>query len=199
MHLSSDIALDLIDGRLAKDEATFWKEHLEGCRACLQDIGQWRQLRADLKRSHLKSATAEIIDTVTEFFPPGDEKEARHPCVKATVVFDTYRDATVANVRGTAVASRQLVLRAEDFDIHIKIWGGPDHRQMLGQLLPRGTPKFVGTARFHLLQTGERLETATIDEIAEFHSTDVPEGELSLQTDVPNLTVVGAVNVREAQ
>ena len=198
MHLRSDVALDLIEGRLAKDEETFWKEHLEVCENCGQDIGQWRQLRADLRRSHLKSATAEILDTVTEFFPQGGEKEAHHPCVEATVVFDTFRDATMANTRG-AVAARQLVLRAEDFDIHVKIWGGPDHRQMLGQLLPRGTAKFVGTARFHLLQNGERLETATIDEIGEFHFTDLPEGDLSLQIDLPNLTVVGALNVREAQ
>jgi len=199
MHLGSDVALDLIEGRLAKDEETFWKEHLGVCGDCVQVIDQWHQLRADLRRSHLKSATAEILDIVMEFFPQGDEKEACHPCVEATVVFDTFRDGTVANARGAVAVARQLVLRAEDFDIHIKIWGGPDHRQMLGQLLPRGTAKFVGTARFHLLQNGERLETATIDEIGEFHFTDLPEGDLSLQIDLPNLTVVGALNVREAQ
>jgi len=68
---------------------------------------------------------------------------------------------------------------------------------MLGQLLPRGTSKFVGTARFHLLQNGERLETATNDEMGEFYFTDVPEGDLALQIDLPNLTVVGALNIKD--
>ena len=90
-------------------------------------------------------------------------------------------------------------MTAEEFDIHIKIWGEPDRRQMLGQLLPRGTTKFVGTARFHLLQNGERLETATLDEMGEFSFTDLPEGDLSIQIDLPNLTVVGALNVGERQ
>ena len=199
MHLSSEIAVDLIEGRLAKAEETFWREHLGVCRGCAQDIARWEQLKADMKRSHMKSASGEILSTVMEFFPyQRIENEPRCPSVVATLVFDTFRDLALAQARG-ASAARQLVMRAEEFDIHIKIWGEPDRRQMLGQLLPRGTPKFVGTARFHLLQNGERLETATNDEMGEFYFTDVPEGDLSLQIDLPNLTVVGALNIKDSR
>src|SRR2546427_12344073 len=116
MHLSSDVALDLIEGRLAKDEETFWKEHLGVCGDCVKVIDQWRQLRADLRRSQLKSATAEILDTVMEFFPQGDEKEARHPCVEAAVVFDSFRDGTGGNAPGAVAAAPQLGLRDREFD-----------------------------------------------------------------------------------
>ena len=88
-------------------------------------------------------------------------------------------------------------MRAEEFDIHIKIWGELNHKQMLGQLLPRSGDDFVHSARFHLLRNGERLESTAVDETGEFHFTDVPEGDLSLQIDLPNLTVIGALNVRE--
>jgi len=197
MHLSTETVFDLIEGRLGREEEAFWQEHLGVCSGCAQDIDRWRRLRADLKRSHLKSASGEILNTIMEFFPHQRvEKELGRPPVVAALVFDTFRDVALANARG-AVAARQLVMRAEDFDIHLKIWGEPERRQMLGQLLPRGTSKFVGTARFHLLQNGERLETATNDEMGEFYFTDVPEGDLALQIDLPNLTVVGALNIKD--
>ena len=197
MHLSTEIVFDLIEGRLVKDEETFWQEHLGVCSGCTEDIDRWRRLRADLKRPHLKSASGEILSTVMKFFPHQVENEPYRPSVVAALVFDTFRDLALANARG-AVAARQLVMRAEDFDIHVKIWGEPDRRQILGQLLPRGISKFVGTARFHLLQNGERLETATNDETGEFYFTDVPEGDLALQIDLPNLTLVGALNISKS-
>ena len=48
-----------------------------------------------------------------------------------------------------------------------------------------------------MLCDGERIETATVDEVGEFHFLDVPEGDLSLQIDLPNLRVMGALNVRK--
>src|SRR5438034_7709510 len=93
MHLSSEIAVDLIEGRLAKAEETFWRGHLGVCRGCAQDIARWEQLKADMKRSHMKSASGEILSTVMEFFPyQRIENEPRCPSVVATLVFDTFRD-----------------------------------------------------------------------------------------------------------
>jgi hypothetical protein len=88
-------------------------------------------------------------------------------------------------------------MRAEEFDIHIKIWGDRSRRQILGQLLPRNSKDFVQSARFHLLRNGQRIESTTNDEMGEFNFTDVPEGDLSLQIDLPNLTVIGALNIQE--
>jgi len=102
----------------------------------------------------------------------------------------------MAGGRGFMATARQLVMRAEEFDIHVKIWGEREHRQMLGQLLPRSGQDFVHAARFHLLRNGERIETTVVDEVGEFHFNDVPEGDLSLQIDLPNLTVIGALNVK---
>ena len=88
-------------------------------------------------------------------------------------------------------------MRAPGFDIHIQVWGETDHRQMLGQLLPRSGENFVRVARFHLLRAGKRIETVAVDEAGEFLFTDVPEGDLSLQIVLPNLTVIGAPIVKK--
>jgi hypothetical protein len=200
MHVSSEIALDLLDGRLNADQGLFWKKHLEICPDCTREVGGWRQLEIDLARSHLKSASDRELQNAMHIYPQQpDGSGSRIRSILASVTFDSFLQPAMAGARGSAAASRQMVMRAEEFDIHIKIWGELQHRQMLGQLLPRNGQDFVQSARFHLLKNGERLESTAIDEMGEFHFTDVPEGDLSLQIDLPNLTVVGALNIKDAK
>lgn len=199
MHLSPETALDLIEGRLTTEKRNFWNNHLQSCDGCTRDVGQWRELGKDLKRSHLKSAPQRDLENAILIFPQPDAGQSKLRRVLAALVFDSSLQPAMAGARGGAAAARQLVLRAEEFDIHVKIWGEPEHKQLLGQLLPRSAERFVRVARFHLLRNGERLETTAIDETGEFHFTNVPEGDLSLQIDLPNLTVIGALNITEVQ
>lgn len=112
----------------------------------------------------------------------------------ASTLFDSHAQPKLAGTRGDTDA-RQLVLRAEGFDIHVKVIGTAPFRQMNGQILTRGAPVPVERARLHLLRDGERLATTLADQLGEFQFNDVPEGLLSLQVDLPNLTVVGALSL----
>jgi len=44
------------------------------------------------------------------------------------------------------------------------------------------------------LRNGEELQAATADTLGEFNFTDVPEGDLNLQVDLPYLTIIGALS-----
>jgi hypothetical protein len=199
VHLSSETALDFVEGRLEKNQEGFWRGHLEICKDCRLDVGLWRLLGMDLKRSHLMSASEQDLEKAVRIFHPRLEKSgSKLRQLLATVIFDSFHEPAFAGARGaTAATARQLIMRAEEFDIHIKIWGEHDRKQMLGQLLPRASETFIHMARFHLLRNGERLDSTAVDEMGEFHFRDVPDGDLSLQIDLPNLTVVGALKVRE--
>jgi hypothetical protein len=197
MHLNTEGALDLVEGRLNKEEEAFWKKHMEICSECVRNVQEWQQLRMDLKRTHLTGAPKRDLENVFEIV---ESRSASEPSstrsILATVVFDSFLQPAMAGARGAATA-RQLVMRAEEFDIHLKIWGDQHHKQLMGQLLPRSGIGFVGAARFHLLRNGERLESTKTDEMGEFHFTDLPEGALSLQIDLPHLTVIGSLNVTD--
>ena len=200
MHLSPLTALDFLAGRLSEQEQDFWTSHLATCNNCTQELDRWRQIQTDLKRSHLKNAPDPDLEKVLDIFPrPRTEAGSVVRTILAAVIFDSAIELQVAGARGVTSGARQVVLRAEEFDIHVKIWGEQDRRQMLGQLLPRSGENFVQAARFHLLRNGERLETTVVDEIGEFHFTDVPDGDLSLQIDLPNLTVIGALKSGDPQ
>ena len=89
---------------------------------------------------------------------------------------------------------RQFILRDEEFDIHIKVQGAGEGRQIHGQLLSRRSNQFAPPAQCHLLSNGERYQSTSTDETGEFHFDGVPEGELYLQVDLPHLTIVGSMN-----
>ena len=196
MHLVSETALNFLEGRLDEEQEAFWSMHLQRCNDCSAQLGVWRQLMVDIRRSHLKSASADdVANAVDVFQAQTDAPVSTLRRVVAATLFDNYIESAFAGARGGTGAARQLVLRAEEFDIHVKIWNDGEHSRLLGQLLPRGGRDFVQTARFHLLRNGERLESTNVDEMGEFHFSDVPEGDLlSLQIDLPHLTVIGALN-----
>ena len=118
--------------------------------------------------------------------------------VLASLVFDSFAQPTLAGARGGATISRQMVLRAEGYDIHLKIWGVAPRRRMAGQVLARNEGSFVHGARLHLIRDGERFSSIAIDKFGEFEFEVVPEGFLSLQVDLPHLTVVGTLSANEA-
>jgi hypothetical protein len=193
MHMSTETALDLADGLLEPAQAEFWETHILTCTTCMQDMADWRNLGINLKRSHLENAPSKDLERAFDIFGPARTAGSKLRQVLAGIIFDSFQQPAFAGARGGATAARQLVLRAEEFDIHVKIWGEQHHRQLLGQLLSRSGDSFEGAAHFHLLRNGERLESTSMDDMGEFHFTDIPEGDLSLQIDLPNLTVIGAL------
>ncbi|HYR88368.1 MAG TPA: hypothetical protein VE422_30090 [Terriglobia bacterium] len=196
MHLSPETALDFLEGRLENGQETLWKQHLEVCGRCAEYLSGWKQFLTTIKRSHLKSPSDQSLDRAVHLFPPEpDELVPRLRCVLAAVIFDSFLEPDLVGARGVSNDMRQLVLQAEDFDIHVQIWNEGGQRQMLGQMLPMSREPLADTARFHLLRNGKRLETMAADELGEFHFDDLPDGTLSLQVDLPNLTIIGALNI----
>jgi len=196
MHLNTEVALDLIEGRLEPEQESFWKRHMEICGTCAMDILRWKEIRVDLKRSHLASAPEQDVEKTLAIFP-APEPRSTIRSVLASIIFDSLLQPALAGARGSVSPARQLVLHVADFDIHIKLWGTKAHRQMIGQLLPRETGEFVGSIRCHLIRNGEKIESTVTDQLGEFRFSDVPEGDLSLQLDLPNVTIIGALNIAE--
>jgi hypothetical protein len=202
MHLNMDIGFDLMEGRLEKALEQQWMSHVDACSQCSMELQGWKQFRSSLRRRHLVSAPDALLDSALAVFKPAPQAHATAPArssvkqVIANMLFDSFAQPAFAGARGE-LATRQVVLRAEEFDIHLRIWTSNQTRELLGQIQPRSTKTFVDTARLHLLQNGERISSADVNDLGEFHFTFVPDGFLSLQIDLPHLTVIGALDVVE--
>jgi len=88
-----------------------------------------------------------------------------------------------------------MVLRAADFDVRIRVSSSEERRDLLGQILPLRNANLVHDARVHLRKGEDRLGSAVANEIGEFQFDDVPQGMLSLQIDLPRLTVISALTL----
>jgi len=201
MHLDTETLIDLMEGRLEKATEQEWLKHTGSCSRCSTEMQSWQDLSLALKRSHLYSASDALLEKAHAVFRPtvqpvGSPEKNSLRQVLATLVFDSLTQPAFAGARGEASA-RQVVMRAEEFDIHVRIWATNESRQVLGQIQPRGTSTFVDTARLHLLHNGERISSAAVNELGEFHFDFVPSGLLSLQIDLPHLTVIGSLDVSE--
>src|SRR5438477_13162841 len=108
MHWNAEIALDFIDGHLTHEQDRFWRGHLELCKECMRDVEQWRNVKVNLKRSHLQSASEEAKQRAMQVFRPASaQTESRVRQLLAALVFDSFLDPAMAGARG-ASAARQL-------------------------------------------------------------------------------------------
>jgi hypothetical protein len=198
MHINPDTALDLIEGRADLSRTEDCAAHLQSCTACREQMEEWRQMHSLLKRQHLASAPPWVMSRAISIIQNAEERRETSGIrqVIASLVFDSFAQPALAGARG-AMDARQLVLRAQEFDIHLKIWGESEQRQLVGQILPRGEIRFVDEAKLHLLRNGERFDSTATDDFGEFQFKDIPQGLLSLQVDLPHLTVVGALNMMD--
>jgi len=194
MHLTAETVLDFLEERLNEGQTSAWKKHVNDCTRCKQYLAEWEHFMTLIKRPHLQSAPERDVERATAIFPQRSrERRSDIRCIFATIVFDSFSRPVLAGARGTPGTARNLVLHAEDFDIHVQIRGEREQTQILGQILSQTRQDFVASARLHLLRNGERLQAAASDRLGEFHFTDVPEGELSLQVDLPHVTIIGAL------
>lgn len=111
----------------------------------------------------------------------------------AAILFDSLTQPIIG-ARG-ATDARQVLMRAEEFDIHLKISANPAQHQIVGQVFARNETQFLSSVRLHLLLNGKPFKTTYSDNFGQFQFDEVPQGEIHLELDLPRLTVVGGITI----
>jgi hypothetical protein len=195
MHLSSEEALDIIEGRASEDQVRFWRNHVQGCSSCDKQLSDWAKMSSLLKRENLESAPEPSIRIANAIYQaPEIEERSGIRQVIASLVFDSLSEPAMAGARGAA-APHQFLLSAMDFDIHVRVWDAGRERRMTGQILSRDKQMTFQGAQLHLLHQGKRFGSTEADTFGEFEFVEVPTGPLYLQIDLPRLTITGALNL----
>jgi len=194
MHLRPEAALDLIENRVAASEMKGLIDHLETCSSCKQQLQDWRRLHSLLQGSHLERAPLAFLERAETVFDAWPERKPTLGEVLASVIFDSHADPAFAGARG-ATDARQVLLRAQEFDIHLKISSHPLQQQILGQVFARNESRFLSGVRLHLLQNGKPFKTTSSDNFGQFQFDEITESALQLQVDLPELTIVGGITI----
>ena len=202
MHLNSETALNMADRTMSGNEISYWDKHLESCTECAAKLQVWTALINSVKRAHLVSAPKDMVASAKEIFRSGRIGEV-HPTLRkivASIIFDSLAQPFTVTIRAAETYDpqaviRQVVFEAEEYDIYVSLSMFEDHRDLLGQILPRHSEVFISNANLYLRQDDERIASAAVNEFGEFHFCDVPDGMVSLQIDLPNITIISALHV----
>lgn len=185
MHLTLEAIIDLLEGR--SDD-----KHSDQCPECRGRMEEWRLLHSRLHRTQLTDAPAALLKAA--YGIPGARPGIGQTL--ASMIFDSFSQPAFAGARGAA-ESRQVVLRTAEIDIHVRISGKPESRQITGQVLTRSDGAIPETVRVHLVQNDARIQSADLNPLGEFEFGNAPDGMLSLQVDLPNRTVYGPLGNEE--
>ncbi len=186
-HLSVEDIVNYMEGQGTDVEKSTLETHLANCRECLELKQEFQDLMLQLREDAYFEPPAEVLEWGMNLFQPvmQPEKGGVRKII-ASLVFDTFDQPMVAGVRRVGVPPRQLLFRAGDVDVDVKIESmeANDRITLVGQVLPSAT-KFFDNTPVKLESHGiVRYRTKT-NVVGEFSFDEVPKDTYHLSVDLP--------------
>jgi len=187
-HLSTDSLLTYIEGRAATAEKPEIEQHLSNCDECAGLRRELQDLVSHLQQDSACEPPAELVQWGIELFQPVMQPapEGRIRKIIAALVFDTFEEPAMAGIRRVGAPPRQLLFRAGDVDVDVKIESmeANDRITLVGQVLSNGA-KFFDNTPVKLESHGiVRYKTRT-NLVGEFSFDEVPKDTYHLSVDLP--------------
>ena len=179
-----------MDGQLTEEAKAMIDGHLSQCADCLQTRNELQQFVIWLQTDSSYEPPAETLEWGVSLFQPMlQPKESAGGKIRkivASLVFDTFDEPAPAGVRRVGAPPRQLLFRAGDVDVDVKIEAVEtnDRISLVGQVLSN-TEKFFDNTPVKLESHGlVRYKTMT-NFVGEFVFDEVPKDTYHLSVDLP--------------
>jgi hypothetical protein len=186
-HLTIENIVNYMDGQATDVEKSTLEAHLANCRECLELKQEFQSLMLQLREDSYFEPPAETLEWGINLFQPvmQPEKGGVRKII-ASLVYDTFDQPMLAGVRRVGVPPRQLLFRAGDVDVDVKIESmeANDRITLVGQVLSSAT-KFFDNTPVKLESHGiVRYRTRT-NVVGEFSFDEVPKDTYHLSVDLP--------------
>ena len=188
-HITIENLMTYIEGSASGVEKSTLETHMTACGECAGLKQEFQNLLFRLKEDASFEPPADLVQWGIDLFQPVMRpKEAVSGFRKfiASLVFDTYDQPMLAGVRRVGAPPRQLLFRAGDVDVDVKIESmeANDRITLVGQVLSN-TDKFFDNTPVKLESHGiVRYRTRT-NVVGEFSFDEVPKDTYHLSVDLP--------------
>jgi hypothetical protein len=187
-HLAVENLLTYIDGLTPDTDKPTVEQHLTSCGDCSELRFELQGLVAHLQRESSCEPPVEVVQWGVELFQPVIQPASgsRIRKIIAALVFDTFDQPALAGIRRVGAPPRQLLFRAGDVDVDVKIEAmeANDRITLVGQVLSSGA-KFFDNTPVKLESHGiVRYKTRT-NLVGEFSFDEVPKDTYHLSVDLP--------------
>ena len=187
-HLNTEELVDYMDGRVSEEGKLQLESHLSNCEECTELSGEIRALVLRLQGDASFEPPVELVEWGLNLFQPLLQPATGGKLRKliAALVFDTFDQPLQAGVRRVGAPARQLLFRAGDVDVDVKIESmeANDRITLVGQVLST-TAKFFDSTPVKLESHGVVRYRTMTNLVGEFSFDEVPKDTYHLSVDLP--------------
>jgi hypothetical protein len=181
--------MSYIDGKGSDVEKSTLEGHVLACGGCSELKQEFQTLVHRLKDDASLEPPAELVQWGIDLFQPVTRPQGAASGLRkfiASLVFDTYDQPIQAGVRRVGAPPRQLLFRAGDVDVDVKIESmeANDRITLVGQVLSN-TEKFFDNTPVKLESHGIVRYRTTTNVVGEFSFDEVPKDTYHLSVDLP--------------
>jgi hypothetical protein len=147
-HFSTEEWVDFVNQVIASNQREVMQKHLAtGCKRCTETVSLWQKVS---KTASVEANYQPSADTVrlakAAYLTTGlntAQKESRN---LIEVLFDSFLQPAVAGARSVVIGTRQMLYRADPYQIDIQIEPKPGSNRLVitGQLLDLSNPGVIG-------------------------------------------------------
>jgi len=147
-HFTTEEWIDFVNRAVSPKEFKEMEKHLkEGCKRCQATVSVWQRVQKSAVAERNYQPPADTVRVVKAAFAAaglkGQRKESRS---RISVLFDSFLQPVVEGARSAATDSRQMLYRADPFQIDLQIEAKPGSNDLMvtGQLLDLSNPGIAG-------------------------------------------------------
>jgi hypothetical protein len=147
-HFTTEEWIDFVNQVVSPSNAESMERHLkQGCKQCSRTLSMWRRVRqsAAAEKGYQPPATA-IRIAKAAFSGSALQGQGKEAGSRISVLFDSFLQSVVEGARSAATDSRQMLYRADPFQIDLQIEAktGSNDLMVTGQLLDLSNPGIAG-------------------------------------------------------
>jgi hypothetical protein len=147
-HFSTEEWVDFVNQVIASNEREAMQKHLAtGCKRCTETVSLWQKVSKSAAAEATYQPPADTVRLAKAAFATAGMSQAQEgPRNLIEILFDSFLQPAVAGSRSVVIGTRQMLYRADPYQIDIQIEPKPGSNRLVitGQLLDLSHPGVIG-------------------------------------------------------
>jgi hypothetical protein len=184
-HFSTEEWIDYVNLVSPAKQQEVMNKHLSsGCKRCTEAVSLWQKVHNTAASEAAYQPPVADVRIAKAAFTAA--RQASYPKEKSSyieVLFDSFLQPMVAGARSSGLGVRQMLYRADPYQIDIQIEAKPEGNRLMvtGQLLDVSTPGIVGRdVKITLSNHGGSVIHTVTNQFGEFRGEIENTGDLEL-------------------
>jgi hypothetical protein len=193
-HFTTEEWVDFVNDVITSNQRDAMQNHLAtGCKRCKETVSLWQRVSKTAAAEASYQPSAQTVRLAkAAFATTGVAQPQRESHSLIEVLFDSFLQPAVAGARSVVIGTRQMLYRADPYQIDIQIEPKPGSNRLVitGQLLDLSHPGVIGRD-IQVTLSNRRGNTvlAATNQFGEFSAEIENSGDLELcvpgETDQP--------------